>query len=176
MSRIYDRPVTEDETAFFRHVFGDAKPLGPRRQAASVHQYKRPAAAAASTPPVKTPAATGKKANPSLPCKVGGHRERQLRRGRLEPQARIDLHGLTQNNAYRSLVRLFTRAHSLDQRLVLVITGKGGVLRQIVPRWLGENELRTFITGVSPAHIRHGGDGALYVALRRHDGKTVRGR
>ena len=100
----------------------------------------------------------------------------QLRRGRLDPQARIDLHGLTQDNAYRALVRFFTRTHSLDQRLVLVITGKGGVLRQIVPRWLSENELRTFITGVSPAHIRHGGDGALYVALRRRDGKTVRGR
>jgi len=176
VSRIYDRPVTEDETALFRKTVRDAKPLESRRQAANMHKYKRPAAATASAPPVKASAAMGKKASPSLPCKVGGHREMQLRRGRLEPQARIDLHGLTQDNAYRALVRFFARAHSLDQRLVLVITGKGGVLRQIVPRWLGENELRPFITGVSPAHIRHGGDGALYVALRRHDGKTVRGR
>lgn len=170
------RPVTQDEAALFRHVFGDAKPLGTRRQAANTHKYKRPVAAAPSALPVKAPALTGKKASPSLPCKVGGHREMQLRRGRLEPQARIDLHGMTQDNAYRALVRFFARAHSLDQRLVLVITGKGGVLRQIVPRWLGEYELRPFITGVSPAHIRHGGDGALYVALRRRDGKTVRGR
>jgi DNA-nicking Smr family endonuclease len=98
---------------------------------------------------------------------IGGHREAHLRRGRLEPEARIDLHGLTQDEAYRALIRFFTRARSLDQRVVLVITGKGGVLRDLVPRWFAEHELAPLISGVSSAHVKHGGGGAYYVAVRR---------
>ena len=100
----------------------------------------------------------------------------------LEPDARIDLHGMTQGAAHRTLFAWLAAAHSRGHRLVLVITGKGnpkndenapwmmsphGVLKQMVPRWLNEPELAALIASVQPAHARHGGGGALYVYLRK---------
>ena len=63
------------------------------------------------------------------------------------------------------------RAHAEGRRTVLVITGKGalgdGVLRRRAPEWLSEPPLRTLVAGLSEAHRRHGGEGAIYVALKR---------
>lgn len=104
--------------------------------------------------------------------------------------ARIDLHGMHQWEAHTRLRAFLLGCHARGQRTVLVITGKGGpapdretwrhddpferhepgVLRRNVPRWLGEPELRTLVVSTSPAAIRHGGDGALYVILRRKRG------
>jgi DNA-nicking Smr family endonuclease len=98
---------------------------------------------------------------------IGGHEDARLRRGRGEPEARLDLHGLTHDGAYRTLFRFLVTAKADGKRLVLVITGKGGVLRNSLPLWLGQEELRVHVSGIAEAHATHGGAGAFYVALRR---------
>jgi DNA-nicking Smr family endonuclease len=113
-------------------------------------------------------------------------RERQrLARGGLPIDARIDLHGLTQSEAHAALARFLRRAQADDARFVLVITGKGaglgarfadhdsdfgadrGVLRRQVPLWLRLPEFRSYVVGFEDADTAHGGQGALYVRLRR---------
>jgi DNA-nicking Smr family endonuclease len=85
--------------------------------------------------------------------------------------ARIDLHGMTQDGAQAALEGFLFRAWDEGYRAVLVITGKGvqgdGVLRRRAPEWLGAASLAHIVAGISEAHRRHGGDGALYVALKR---------
>ncbi len=108
---------------------------------------------------------------PAPPADVDINLHRRLARGRESLAARIDLHGLTQDAARAALTGFVRRAVDDGWRAVLVITGKGvsgdGVLRRRVPEWLAEAPLREHIAGVSEAHRRHGGDGALYVALKR---------
>ena len=85
--------------------------------------------------------------------------------------ARIDLHGMDQQRAKAALEAFVLRAWDEGYRAVLVITGKGtlgdGVLRRRAPEWLGGVALRGVVAGISEAHRRHGGEGALYVALKR---------
>ena len=102
---------------------------------------------------------------------------RDVARGIRTLDARIDLHGLRQAEAHQTLLAFLHRQHQQGGKLVLVITGKGGgldargaergVLRRMVPHWLAEPGLRRIILGYEPAAIGHGGDGALYVRLRR---------
>ena len=105
-----------------------------------------------------------------------GRRERsQLSRGRKEIDARLDLHGMTQTRAHRALSGFLRRAHHDGLTFVLIITGKGkmgaeserGVLRRQVPQWLSLPEFRALVVGFEEAHIGHGGEGALYVRIRR---------
>lgn len=104
----------------------------------------------------------------------------KLRRGKLKPDARIDLHGMTLAQAHPALTGFILRSADAGHRLVLVITGKGkdrddggpiptkfGVLRHQVPQWLSMAPLGGIVLQVSEAHIRHGGGGAYYVYLRR---------
>ncbi len=98
----------------------------------------------------------------------------RVARGKEAIEARLDLHGLTQSEAHAALTRFLRSASARGVRLVLVITGKGrrsdgegGVLRRQVPHWLRLPEFRTFVIGFEDAHISHGGEGALYVRLRR---------
>ena len=106
----------------------------------------------------------------------------RLRRGERAPDARIDLHGMTADRAHRVLDRFIGEALSANLRCVLVITGKGGrharedapfmhsdrgILRQAVPRWLTASPFARQIVGIFTAHPRHGGDGALYVYLKK---------
>ncbi len=96
---------------------------------------------------------------------------RRIVRGREPMAARIDLHGLTFDAARAALTAFILRAADEGWRSVLVITGKGtqgdGVIRRHAPEWLAQPPLRALIAGVSQAHRRHGGEGALYVALKR---------
>jgi DNA-nicking Smr family endonuclease len=105
------------------------------------------------------------------PADVDPNLHRHLARGREALAARIDLHGLTQDAARAALSRFVRRSLDDGWRAVLVITGKGvsgdGVLRRRVPEWLAAPPIREHIAGVSEAHRRHGGEGALYVALKR---------
>jgi len=106
-----------------------------------------------------------------------GRRERsKLSRGRSEIDARLDLHGMTQSRAHRALLAFLHNAHRDGHTFVLVITGKGkvgggeaerGVLRRQVPQWLSLPEFRSLVVGFEEAHIGHGGEGALYVRIRR---------
>ena len=101
-------------------------------------------------------------------------RRRRLHRDRDEHGDWLDLHGMTQDQARAALTGFIMRAWGERQRHVLIITGKGnlgdGVLRRRVPEWLGEPPLRKVVAGLSEAHRRHGGEGALHVALKRADG------
>jgi DNA-nicking Smr family endonuclease len=98
-------------------------------------------------------------------------RHRRLARETEAISGRIDLHGLTQDGARAALAAYLQRAHAEGRRSILVITGKGalgdGVLRRRVPDWLAEPPLRQIVAGLSEAHRRHGGEGAIYVALKR---------
>src|SRR5205807_7223823 len=134
------------------------------------------AAAKAAVPPnplplAKIPRATKPITPPLAPL---GRRERaQLSRGRKEIDARLDLHGMTQTRAHRALAGFLQRAHHDGLTFVLVITGKGrsggesGVLRRQVPEWLSLPEFRAFVVGFEEAGVGHGGEGALYVRIRR---------
>jgi DNA-nicking Smr family endonuclease len=107
---------------------------------------------------------------------------RQLDKGRLEVEARLDLHGMRQRDAHAQLRRFLKTAQARGLKHVLVITGKGtdqtvsksfytederGVLRNAVPHWLAEPEFASLVVSFSPAPRRLGGEGALYVRLRR---------
>jgi len=126
-------------------------------------------------PPAKREPAA-KKRPPSPPPKpppadLEPNLHRRVVRGREALAARIDLHGLTHDAARAALTRFVERAAADGWRAVLVITGKGvggdGVLRRRVPDWLADPPIRVHVAGVSEAHRRHGGEGALYVALKR---------
>ncbi|MBW3560380.1 MAG: Smr/MutS family protein [Proteobacteria bacterium] len=98
-------------------------------------------------------------------------RKRRIARARDPIEARLDLHGLDQDRARAALHNFLHRAHADGLRAVLVITGKGvegdGILKRRTPDWLSEPAVRPLIAGVSPAERRHGGEGALYIALKR---------
>ena len=96
----------------------------------------------------------------------------RLKRGRHKIEARLDLHGMTQDEAHRVLLGFIRAARAAGKRCVLVITGRGrlggGVLKAAVPRWLDEAEFRPHLLAVASARPRDGGGGALYVMLRRN--------
>jgi DNA-nicking Smr family endonuclease len=102
----------------------------------------------------------------------------RIAKGRVTLDARIDLHGLTQAEAHGLLLSFLHRAHAADLRHVLVITGKGsapmseGVLRRAVPAWFATAPFRPLVSGHSAASRQHGGEGALYVRLRRRPGES----
>jgi DNA-nicking Smr family endonuclease len=155
------RTTSDEERKLFEQTFKEGRPIqaiAPKKSAA-------------------------KKAAVSGPSGINGATQERLRRGTVEPDARIDLHGLTQQAAHHTLFAWLATAHARGHRLVLVITGKGnpkndenapwmmsphGVLKQMVPRWLNEPGLAALIASSSPAHARHGGEGALYVYLRKN--------
>jgi DNA-nicking Smr family endonuclease len=107
------------------------------------------------------------------PDRIDETTHRKLAKGRLALSGRIDLHGLTQGEAHGLLHGFLYRAHASGMRHVLVITGKGaslgsdGILRQAVPHWFSTPSFRTLVSAYEFAHRSHGGDGAIYVRLRR---------
>jgi len=112
---------------------------------------------------------------PPPPLATLGRRMRaRVARGKEAIDGRLDLHGLTQNEAHAELLRFLRAATARDARLVLVITGKGargegerGVLNRQVPQWLSLPEFRALVIGFEQAHVAHGGEGALYIRVRR---------
>jgi DNA-nicking Smr family endonuclease len=135
-------------------------------------------------PPAQDPQAmrTGKAAAP--PAKkppplapLGRRLKQRVARGAEAIDARIDLHGFTQAQAHSALLHFLRRAQGNAAKLVLVITGKGaraddgsrerGVLRRQVPLWLRLPEFRDYVVGFEAAHPAHGGEGALYIRVRR---------
>jgi DNA-nicking Smr family endonuclease len=125
----------------------------------------RASRAAAALP---APAARPTRLKPSLPEDLSG--QRKIRRGQNEIDARLDLHGHTQDTAHRELVEFLLRQAANGARCVLVITGKGrlgtGILRSRLFDWIADPDLRPFIAGYAAAHPRHGGAGATYIFLR----------
>lgn len=119
-------------------------------------------------------------AGAALPLRMDRKAFARLKGGKLDPEARIDLHGMTLAQAHPALSGFILRAQAQGRRLVLVITGKGsgpesdgpiperrGVLKRQVPHWLHQPPLAAAVLQVAQAHRRHGGEGAFYVYLRR---------
>ncbi len=170
---------TSDE-ALWAHVTRDIQPLsGARRRPPDqpspvagdrpgVHDRAAQSRTAADPPHASKHAAPA----PEAPGReVDKRTSERVRRGQMEIQARLDLHGLGRVAAQTALRAFILRCHDRKKRHVLVITGKGkrgsGVLRENVPLWLEEPPLRDLVLQVSPARPQDGGDGALYVLLRR---------
>jgi len=171
----------DQEDALWRHVKEASQPLlGKKRLVPGGAAFPRKASAPpvvappVVSPPVVLPAVA--------PPPVGGGLGRggldrrsaeRLRRGQMAIAATLDLHGLTQAEAHSVLNSYLLHAQKAGKRTVLVITGKGtgkaggGVLRANVPRWLGLPPLSNLVLETAPARGRHGGDGALYVLLRK---------
>jgi DNA-nicking Smr family endonuclease len=175
------RSLSEEERALWESVAKQTKPLRKKPRAAKPETVEAASVPKAVTPP-KPPAsakilrAPKPEAPAAPPLAPLGRRERsQLSRGRKQIDARLDLHGLTQTRAHHALSGFLHRAHHDGLTFVLIITGKGkmgteserGVLRRQVPHWLSLPEFRSLVVGFEEAHIGHGGEGALYVRIRR---------
>jgi DNA-nicking Smr family endonuclease len=186
------RPLTTDEEHLWSLVARTVRPLRlskkpatEARRGTGVRPAARPAADAAAAEPHVAISPKRVSRGPAL-SPVLRKEKQKLARGHTAVDARIDLHGMTQAEAYGALRRLLHRAQANGAKFVLVITGKGvppppypsphagkgregarGVLRQQVPMWLALPEFRRFVLGFAVADTGHGGEGALYVRLRR---------
>jgi DNA-nicking Smr family endonuclease len=181
-----------DEWDLWAHVARQTKPLRKRRLRVSAERSVHPGTerprpsdlvntGKAPQPPVAVPTATaGTSVRSKLPPLTDIDRRitRRLAKGAIEIDARLDLHGHRQHEAHDQLRAFLRRCHQNGFRTVLVITGKGvrtdraegserGVLKRLVPIWLATPDLRSIVLGFDEAHVRHGGNGALYVRLRR---------
>jgi len=178
------RKTTEEERTLFKKHIDEPRPL----KAAT----PKPKKLGRAQPPPRAKRIEGEVAVASLAMRrpegearsLDGNTAEKLRRGALTPGARIDLHGMTEAAAHGALLSFLTGARARGIRLVLVITGVGnpknqddaewmraahGPLKQMVPRWLNEKAFAALHSGSGPAHRRHGGDGALYVYLRKKE-------
>ncbi|TDL89302.1 Smr/MutS family protein [Meridianimarinicoccus aquatilis] len=182
-------PLTNASLSKAAHLRGSAqerphseKPEAPapKRMAAKKLSSFRLGSRAQTPPPRHDLAPNITDALHAAPPRVDGHTHGRLKRGKLRPEARIDLHGMTLAQAHPVLVRFLMSAYSDGKRLVLVITGKGkdrdeggvipvrrGILRHQVPHWAQTPPLSQVVLQITPAHYRHGGDGAYYVYLRK---------
>jgi len=156
---------------------GTAPPATPAESEDAALEFVR----AVDAPPNRAANAKTPRKAPALPPLVPGSRggldkrlAQRFKRGALAIEARLDLHGLTQAAAHRSLEAFIRASIAAERRMVLVITGQGrrseeegGVLRRSVPRWLAEPALREAVVAITAAQPRDGGGGALYVLLKR---------
>ncbi len=177
------RRLSDEERALWT---GFVRSITPLREAADTPEAPtRDSGPAAPIVPQAVsnvaPPALEKKSPPLAP--LGRRLRQRVGRGREPIDARFDLHGMTQTEAYAALRRFLHRAQAEGARTVLVVTGKGtgrslddrgndaarerGVLKRQVPLWLALPEFRALVIGFEDAHASHGGQGALYVRLRR---------
>jgi DNA-nicking Smr family endonuclease len=184
--------LTAEEEELWTHVTKGVKPVRGKRHVDATRTgqdqaIERRLAAGKPTsagPDRPKPAPRAERSAPT-PAALDRRSVRKIATGRIEIDASIDLHGMRQAEAHAALRRFLSRCREGGCRTVLVVTGKGGaprraaspadtfepgdrgVLRSNVPRWLREPDLSALVIGFTTAHQRHGGDGALYVTLRR---------
>ncbi len=177
------RGLSYEDRVLWTHVTKAIKPLRTEAASAPEDTGEEPEISptpAKHLPKFKKPAAPQKTSAPPAPPRPPAPRlepltrrmKQRVARGKEAIDARLDLHGYTQDEAHGALLRFLRSANARDARLVLVITGKGrggeiGVLRRQVPQWLGLPEFRALVIGFEDAAIAHGGEGALYVRVRR---------
>jgi DNA-nicking Smr family endonuclease len=186
-----DKELWKEVSKHIKPVRKRARAEAPRDAAPSDAAVRRDQESAAphlpgskkpSSKPIPSPSVT------SSPPPLAGFepkRARKIAAGRMSIDARLDLHGLYQSEAWDRLRTFLRDCHARGYRTVLVITGKGGpseeeapftmdrprergILRRNVPLWLAEPGLRDIVVSFASAHVRHGGEGAFYVRLRRH--------
>lgn len=192
------RGLTPEDEHLWQRVAATAAPMHrpppPKPGDEKPHPLPKPVEAASQPDFVLSlpaalprPAATTVRLQPAVEQAVAAHPlrmdhglYRRMTRGKAQPEARLDLHGMTLTEAHPALVGFILRAQAAGLRLVLVITGKGkrgedagpipqrlGALRHQVPAWLHATPLAGIVQQIAPAHQRHGGTGAYYVYLRR---------
>jgi DNA-nicking Smr family endonuclease len=174
MRRPSKRGLSEEEKALWADV---ARTVRRRRGVAPPPEPPpAPKAAVAAAPVVARPAPPPRAGPPPL-APIERKLKRELAKGRAAIDASLDLHGLTQVEAFSALRGFLANAQAQGHRLVIVVTGKGkalsdepGVLRRLTPLWLRAPELRALVLGFEEAQRHHGGAGALYVRLRRRRG------
>jgi DNA-nicking Smr family endonuclease len=166
--------IAETATPLRKRKPARIKPMPPKIETS----HRAPKLDVALPPPKPKP-----KAPPAARhAELDRQTSRRLEKGRLEVEAKLDLHGMRQRDAHAALRRFLKSAQAKDYRHVLVITGKGatqeaaksfyeeesrGVLRQAVPQWLRDPEFASIVVSFSQAPRRLGGEGALYVRLRK---------
>jgi DNA-nicking Smr family endonuclease len=197
------RALSDEERALWQKVAESVEPLKRvrRRPATAASEPEVPTSALVSeaaapnpppppkklhrtkTPPVAPPKPAVKP--PLTPLNpIDARTRRKIARGAVPIEEHIDLHGLTQHDAYAALRGFIASSRARGLKIVLVITGKGrsshgdaaghniftpgerGVLRRLVPQWLGLPDMRDHVVGFEEAHVTHGGAGAIYVRLR----------
>jgi len=177
-----------DDAELWRRVSRTAEPLRKgKNRAVSLPVLPKsqpeplPPVESKSEPEPNVPPVARERKQPSPPslATIEKREIRSLGGGRVSVDARIDLHGARQLEAHRMLKSFLAGAQARGHRYVLVITGKGsrgsvsdgapgrGILNREVPRWLSEPEFRQWVVSFASAHKRHGGEGALYVRIRR---------
>lgn len=181
------RILSEEDRRLWASVARQAVPLkgraGPKvdepvvtAQAKTLSSPPAPTDAAAKSATLSHAAKETRK--PALPPPPSQHpierpTRRKLAKGRLPIEARLDLHEMTQLAAHAALARFLAQAQAMGLRHVLVITGRGmpggsrGILRRVVPQWFASPQFRGLVSGYESAERHHGGDGALYVRVRR---------
>lgn len=197
MKRRSPRKLNPDEKDLWERVAKTASPLERRETKLNVEPPKpqkppRKAPTRKTIEPFEIGSGAGETAArhsvaPSVRAAVGAAPLRmdqkafgRMKRGKIKPEGRIDLHGMRLDEAHGALNAFIHASHARGRRLVLVITGKGritnddgpipvraGLLRHQVPDWLMRPPLNALVLQVSQAHQRHGGGGAYYVYLRR---------
>jgi DNA-nicking Smr family endonuclease len=179
------RELSEEERALWTGAVRSVRPL---RRSRTIVQLEESAKSAVDTKRAPTPRRSPDPAPQARPpaktpalVALGRRLKQRVARGHDPIDARIDLHGHTQKQAHAALFHFLQRAQADGARTVLVVTGKGaargareagserGVLKRQVPMWLSLPEFRSFLVGFEEAHVGHGGEGALYVRLRRPD-------
>ncbi len=191
------RGLSPEEQALWNKIAEQTVPLHPRRETSDIpEKIARPAKSAPEPKAPIDPFEIGqKRTETALPhdfaprpgewlngqaVSMDHKAHNRMKRGKLRPEAKIDLHGMTLAQAHPALIRFISDQYARDRRLVLVITGKGrggdddgsllrrrGILKQQVPHWLQSAPLGAMVLQVSEAHLKHGGEGAYYVYLRR---------
>jgi DNA-nicking Smr family endonuclease len=173
----------ESDAELWARVARSARPLHKGRAAPAAQAPKPPGKPAKQAPSAKPQAKAPPKPAPALRgAALDRQTARRLERGHMAVEARLDLHGMRQKEAHAALRRFLKSAQGKGYRHVLVITGKGaeldarrslydeetrGVLRSSVPHWLAAPDLAALIVSYAEAPRRLGGEGALYVRLRK---------
>jgi DNA-nicking Smr family endonuclease len=182
------RPLSDEEQALWAGLTRSITPLKPTKSTKPIaktnSKFSPPSSASAPVPShTRSHAIAPRETPPPAPAlaPLGRRLKQRVARGREPIDARIDLHGMTQHEAHAALLRFLHRAQADGAKTALVVTGKGrtssavhrdaaserGVLKRQVPLWLALPEFRPLIVGFDDAHVGHGGEGALYVRLRR---------
>ena len=177
MRRKKEHALAPDDRILWEKVARTVTPLGPPRAEMSeleaVDFEKLLEAPKAETAPIIAKVPAPKPKQPKSPETIDDPIHRRIAKGKVAIEARIDLHGMTQDEAHFLLMSFITRAAQRHLRTVLVITGKGrspkseGALKRAVPMWLAQSAFASHVSGYADAAQSHGGEGALYVRLRK---------
>jgi len=166
------RDLSDDDRILWNLVARSARPL-KGKAAVEIPDVIEPKPTPAAAPVNGVPAPAAKPKPQHVAHSLDDQTLHKLKKGRLPIEGRVDLHGMTQDEAYSLLLTFLHRAHAGGIRYVLIITGKGsssggdGILRRAVPAWLSTPAFRHLVSSHDHAARNHGGSGALYVRLRR---------